>query len=47
MAPLHIYVKSVLIVSKEMLTEFLSKRFDKFKMTYKASKDQVVMFVNG
>ena len=45
--PYFISLKATLIVSKELLMEFLSSRFNNMKLSYESSKDMVVMLVNG
>lgn len=45
--PLYISLKATLLVSKEMMIEFLESFISEAKMTYESSKDHVVMFVGG
>lgn len=47
LVPLYINIKATLIVTWEMLIEFLESRLKDIKLTYESSKDHVVMFVSG
>jgi hypothetical protein len=45
--PYYISLKATLLVSKELLMEFLESRFNNMKLSYESSKDMVVMLING
>lgn len=47
LVPLYINIKATLIVTWEILIEFLESRLKDIKLTYETSKDHVVMFVSG
>ena len=45
--PYYISLKATLLVSKDLLMEFLEARFQNMKLSYESSKDMVVMLING
>lgn len=45
--PLYINIRATLIVTWEMLIEFLESRLKDFKMSYESSKDHIIMYISG
>ena len=47
MLPFYVSVKATLLISKEILMEFLESKFNNMKLRYESSKDVFVMLVTG
>lgn len=45
--PMYIHLKAVMIVSKEMMMEFINYSLNGVKVQYQHHKDSVVMFFSG
>lgn len=45
--PLYASIKATILVSKELILEFIEQRLNNIKVSYEESKDTIVMLISG